>query len=52
MFDFEEHKVKPYSCQNCEKCFTISGQLKSHQKKHTQGDVITCDTCNLTFNKT
>ena len=50
--DFKEHKMKPYSCQICDQSFTISGQLTSHQKKHTQGSWISCDTCKLTFSKT
>ena len=52
MVDFGEHNVKPYSCQICDQSFTISGQLKSHQKKHIQGNLISCETCNITFSKT
>ncbi|KAJ8665015.1 hypothetical protein QAD02_006677 [Eretmocerus hayati] len=43
---------KPFSCENCEKRFKSTGDLKNHiTVVHVNTESLTCDICNQVFNR-
>ena len=46
-----ENKKKPFSCLDCNKCFSLSGSLKTHLKILTGVKPFACSECEKSFNK-
>ncbi|XP_073404134.1 LOW QUALITY PROTEIN: uncharacterized protein [Dendrobates tinctorius] len=44
-------KKKPYSCSECEKCFTKKSNLVAHEKNHTGEKPFSCSECGKCFAK-
>ena len=40
---------KPYKCDDCDKAFGSSGNLRSHKKTHNPGESYPCPECLKTF---
>ena len=41
--------IRPYKCQKCGMCFTRSGALYKHNKKHESGEYFCCSQCGQYF---
>ncbi|CAG0896484.1 unnamed protein product [Cyprideis torosa] len=46
---FVHGNEKPFTCYECSKAFSRSGDLKVHQKKHTDGKTFVCEVCDKKF---
>ncbi|XP_073398407.1 uncharacterized protein [Dendrobates tinctorius] len=42
---------KPFSCSECEKCFTRKSELVKHQRTHTGEKPFSCSECEKCFNR-
>ena len=47
----KENKMKPFSCLECNKCFSLPGSLKTHLKIHTGIKPFSCSECDKSFNQ-
>ncbi|XP_031419109.2 zinc finger and SCAN domain-containing protein 2-like isoform X2 [Clupea harengus] len=44
-----DHKIKPFSCLTCGRCFTSPSGLHLHSQVHTEGHALPCRYCYKTF---
>ncbi|XP_031419223.1 zinc finger and SCAN domain-containing protein 2-like isoform X3 [Clupea harengus] len=44
-----DHKIKPFSCLTCGRCFTSPAGLHMHSQVHTEGHALPCRYCYKTF---
>jgi len=44
-----EEIQKPHQCKECEKCFSTTSGLKSHERTHTKEQPFTCEHCGKQF---
>lgn len=43
------NKVKPFTCNTCDKAFATNSDLKQHMVVHGQGKMFSCEICNRQF---